>query len=79
LSARSLQRKLQEHDTSFQEVVNDLRRDMASRYLAESRVSVAEVAFLLGFAEVSNFHRAFKRWTGRTPAEWRKRKAATSP
>jgi AraC-like DNA-binding protein len=73
MSTRSLQRRLQEHELSFQQVVNDVRRDLAARYLADSRLSVAEVAFLVGFAEVNNFHRAFKRWTGLTPAECRRR------
>jgi len=49
------------------------RRDIATRYLAGNDVSIAEVAFLLGFSELSSFHRAFKRWTGQTPGEFRTR------
>jgi AraC-like DNA-binding protein len=78
MSARSLQRRLQLQETSFQDVVNDIRCDLARRYLAEPRLSIAEVAFLLGFAEVSNFYRAFRRWTGVTPAELRRRALAPS-
>jgi AraC-like DNA-binding protein len=43
------------------------------RYLADEKVAIAEIAYLLGFSEPSAFHRAFKRWTGRTPAEARPR------
>ncbi len=45
---------------------------MALRYLADARVELGEIAYLLSFSEPSAFHRAFKRWTGRTPAEVRK-------
>jgi AraC-like DNA-binding protein len=75
MSARSLQRRLHDSETSFSRVVEDTRRELATAYLAEPKLSVAEVAFLLGFSEVSNFHRAFKRWTGRTPAEARRQQA----
>ena len=51
----------------------DRRVDLARRYLADPALSISEVAFLLGFSEPSAFHRAFRRWTGTTPAEARKR------
>jgi AraC-like DNA-binding protein len=76
MSARSLQRRLQNEGTSFAEVLSDLRRDRALRYLRDRRISISEVAFLLGFLDVTAFHRAFKRWTGSTPTEYRH--AATS-
>lgn len=72
MSPRSLQRRLQAEDTSFAEVLNDLRRDLSTRYLRDPRISIHEVAFLLGFLDVTAFHRAFKRWTGSTPAEHRR-------
>lgn len=72
MSARSLQRRLQREDTSFAEVLAELRRDLALRYLADRRITIHEVGFLLGFADVSAFHRAFKRWTDSTPAEYRR-------
>ncbi len=72
MSTRSLQRRLQSEGTSFAEVLAELRRDMALRYLQDRRVSIGEVAFLLGFLDVTGFHRAFKRWTGITPAEHRR-------
>jgi AraC-like DNA-binding protein len=72
MSSRSLQRRLRDAGTSFQELRDTLRRDLALRYLEEG-LALAEVAFLIGFTEASNFHRAFKRWTGMTPAEARGR------
>ncbi len=71
MSARSLQRRLQSEGTSFVEVLSDLRRDRALRYLQDPRISISEVAFLLGFLDVTAFHRAFKRWTGSTPTGYR--------
>jgi AraC-like DNA-binding protein len=71
MSARSLQRRLQSEGTSFAEVLSDLRRERALRYLQDPRLTISEVAFLLGFLDVTAFHRAFKRWTGRTPTEYR--------
>jgi AraC-like DNA-binding protein len=72
MSARSLQRRLQSEGTSFAEVLSELRRELSLRYLEDQRISIAEVAFLLGFLDVTGFHRAFKRWTGGTPAEYRR-------
>lgn len=72
MSSRSLQRRLRDAGTSFQDLLDRLRRDLALRYLADG-LAVAEVAFLVGFTEASNFHRAFKRWTGMTPTQARRR------
>jgi AraC-like DNA-binding protein len=72
MSARTLHRRLREAGTSFREVVDGLRQDLAVRYLAEERLAIAEVAYLLGFSEASAFHRSFKRWTSRTPADYRR-------
>src|SRR3989442_306668 len=71
LSARTLQRKLREHGTSHQELLTQMRKDLAMRYLREPAMAICEVAYLLGFSESSAFHRAFKRWTGKTPNEFR--------
>jgi len=71
MSARSLQRRLQSEGVSFAEILSDLRRDRALHYLKDRRISIGEVAFLLGFLDVTAFHRAFKRWTGSTPAAYR--------
>jgi AraC-like DNA-binding protein len=71
MGARTLQRRLAECESTFQEIVDGVRRRYAERYLSDDRLSVSEVAFLVGFSEPSNFHRAFRRWTGTTPAEYR--------
>jgi AraC-like DNA-binding protein len=70
-SQRSLQRQLGATGKSFQDLVAETRRTLAVRLLKESKHSLGEISFLLGFSEPSAFHRAFKRWTGQTPAEAR--------
>ena len=72
MSPRTLQRKLREHDTSHQQLVDELRKSLALRYLDDPSMAIGEVAYLLGFSESSAFHRAFKRWTGQTPNEYRR-------
>lgn len=74
-SERTLQRKLADEGVSFDALLDELRRDLALRYLADPKIAVAEVAYLLGYSEPSPFHRAFKRWTGKTPTEARRRAA----
>lgn len=71
MSARTLQRRLAEQDTSFLDVLEDTRRSLAAQLVAEPGRPLAEVAFLLGFAELRGFYRAFRRWTGETPAAYR--------
>jgi AraC-like DNA-binding protein len=73
MSGRSLQRRLQQEGTTLQELLAGVRRDLAVRHLHDAQESIAEIAFLLGFSEVSTFHRAFKRWTGLTPSAYRRR------
>jgi AraC-like DNA-binding protein len=77
LTSRSLQRRLKDERTSFQIVRDQVRRELASRYL-EDELSMAEISFLLGFSEPSAFFRAFKRWTGLTPLESRARSRAAA-
>ncbi len=72
MTPRTLQRKLQELGTSHNELLEQMRRQLAMRYLREPEMAICEVAYLLGFSESSSFHRAFKRWTGLTPKEFRK-------
>ncbi|NCT81817.1 MAG: AraC family transcriptional regulator [Comamonadaceae bacterium] len=72
LSERSLQRRLDDEGTCFADLVDQVRRELALRYIADERLALGEVAYLLGFAEPSPFHRAFKRWTGTTPAAARR-------
>ena len=72
LSQRSLQRRLDDEGTRFADLVDEVRRELALRYIADERLALGEVAYLLGFAEPSPFHRAFKRWTGTTPSAARR-------
>jgi AraC-like DNA-binding protein len=73
-SERSLQRRLADEGVTFDALLDELRRELALRYLADPKVAIAEIAYLLGYSEPSAFHRAFKRWTGKTPAEARQRR-----
>jgi len=72
ISVRNLQRKLKNIDTSFRELLDEIRRDLAQQYVTSSDVNLSEVTFLLGFSESSTFSRAYKRWHGVTPSEVRK-------
>ena len=71
LSLRSLQRHLSEEGSSYEQVLADTRRDLALQHLAEADCAIGEVAYLLGFADSSSFSRAFKRWTGQSPSQYR--------
>jgi len=71
LSQRSLQRRLKERQTSYEEILSEVRRDLACAYLREERYSVTELAFILGFEDASSFARAFRRWTGASPSAFR--------
>ncbi len=72
MSGRTLQRRLAEEDIRYQDIVSEARRGLAKRLLRASDCSLAEVAFLTGFADQSSFGRAFKRWFGRTPRAYRR-------
>jgi AraC-like DNA-binding protein len=67
VSARTLSRRLVEEGTSFRHTQDEVRHHLAVALLADASVSIAEVAFFLGYAEPAPFHRSFKRWTGTTP------------
>jgi AraC-like DNA-binding protein len=69
---RTLQRRLQARGTSYQEVVTERRRVLASHLLAVPALSLTEVARMVGYPRVSAFHRAFKRWTGTSPQAYRR-------
>jgi AraC-like DNA-binding protein len=73
MSPRTLQRRLADGGSSYQEILGETRREAAERFLAESALSAAEVGYLLGYSEPAAFHRAFKRWHGVTPVEFRRR------
>ncbi len=72
MSVRNLQRKLKNTNTSFRELLDEMRRELAKQYVNNSDVSLSEVTFLLGFSESSSFSRAYKRWHGVTPNVVRK-------
>ena len=71
MSPRTLARRLGDESTSFSDVLEGLRNDLAARYLAGKEFGIAQIAWLLGYQETSAFSRAFKRWTGKAPREMR--------
>ncbi|WP_082793533.1 AraC family transcriptional regulator [Ramlibacter tataouinensis] len=73
LADRTLQRRLQEESTSFQHLLDEARRELARKYLAEERYALNQVADLLGFVDQSNFFRACKRWFSEPPGQYRRR------
>lgn len=70
-SVRQLQRELQAENTSYQQLLEEARKDLAIQHFKNPETSIHDVAFLLGFSEPSAFHRAFKQWTGQTPRSYR--------
>lgn len=75
MSPSTLQLKLSQRDTSFHDILDDTRKQLACAYVRQSAHSITEVAFMLGFTDTSNFTRAFKRWTGVAPSEFRRKSA----
>ena len=71
ISKRSLQRKLQKENTTTRSIYNDLRKELAEKYLQDSHINLIDIAFNLGFSEYSSFSRAFKKWTGISPRAYR--------
>ncbi len=71
LSPRNLQLKLAKKDTSFQDILDSIRQRLATSYLEQSDLSITEITFLLGYADASNFTRAFRRWHGVSPTKYR--------
>lgn len=72
LSPRTLQRRLSDDRVVFNDLLDEMRFAAARSYLAEADIAAREVAYLLGFAEQSSFNRAFKRWSGQTPSQYRR-------
>lgn len=72
-STRSLQRRLSEENTTFAELLDELRRTMALRLLDDPNLAIYEIAFLLGYSEPSTFFRAFRRWQGTSPQAYRQK------
>jgi AraC-like DNA-binding protein len=71
MSPRTLQRQLAGEGTSFSELVDTIRQEMAKACLGDQSLSIDEIAFLLGYADTASFRRSFKRWTGKTPQLFR--------
>ncbi len=70
-TSQTLRRKLKQENTSFQEIKNQVRRDLAIYHLSQSKLGLDQIAQKVGFTETSTFHRAFKKWTGVTPGHYR--------
>lgn len=73
LSRRTLQRRLKAEKTSFQKVLQEVRRELSVRYLSDARLKALEVAMLLGYSNISSFTTAFKSWYDMPPAEYRQK------
>jgi AraC-like DNA-binding protein len=76
LSKRSLQRQLAAESLAYQEVLNQVRQELALHYLSRTAISAGEISWLLGFHESNSFIRAFRSWTGTTPAAYRQGRAS---
>lgn len=72
MSSRTLKRKLQQLGTSYQRILDDLRKGLAVEYLTQTERTVDEIAVQLGYSDASNFARAFRRWTRRSPSDYRR-------
>lgn len=73
ISVRNLQRRLHAEGVSFKHLLDETRKDLATQYIQDSHRRIGEITYLLGFSEPSNFTRAFRRWTGVSPNEFRQR------
>ena len=71
MSARTLQRKLLEEGVTFHALMKEARREMAQHYLGQPSLELNETAYLLGYEDPNSFIRAFHRWEGTSPGEWR--------
>jgi AraC-like DNA-binding protein len=79
MSARTLQRRLEEEGIRFSTVLDETRSRVAKKLLADPKLALAEVAYKIGFSDLATFSRAFKRWTGVPPGTFRRRTAPRSP
>lgn len=74
MSLRNLHSKLEQKSNSYQEIMEDLRSNLARQYVEQKNLPITEITYLLGFSDTSNFSRAFKRWTGQSPSDYRNNK-----
>jgi AraC-like DNA-binding protein len=78
LTPRTLQRRLVDASTSYQALLDEVRRDTARRLLSATDLGIGEIAFLLGYTELNSFSRAFRGWEGTTPLRWRRAETPTA-
>ena len=71
MSVRSLQRRLKDEGLTWQQLIENTRRVLVERHLRQPGMSITQLAFLLGFADVSSFSRAFRKWYGASPSQLR--------
>src|SRR5215813_11360595 len=71
LSTRTLQRRLTGEHATFQQLLEEARRELARHYLLHSKLELNQTAYLLGYEDANSFFRAFHAWEGTTPAQWR--------
>ena len=79
MSESTLARHLEDEGTTFKSLLEDLRRRLALAYIRRSELPISEIALLLGFSQAAAFHRAFRRWTGATPLEYRRAPVLPNP
>lgn len=72
VSSRTLRRQLSKLDTSYQRILNQVRRELSIDYLTQTLISIDDISTLIGFSDVTNFRHAFKKWVGKTPSFYRK-------
>jgi transcriptional regulator GlxA family with amidase domain len=76
MSTRTLRRKLRAENRTFREIQDELRMQIATKYLRDTELNIDEISFALGFSDAANFGHAFRRWTKRAPNELRRVDAA---
>lgn len=76
MSSRSLLNKLEDKGTSYKEILEQLRSSLAQQYIEQHNKSISEITYLLGFSDTSSFSRAFRRWTGKSPSDYRAHNSA---
>ena len=79
ISTRTLQRRLTEKRLTFQQILEDARRELARHYLLQSALDLSETAYLLGYEDANSFFRAFHQWEGESPSRWRERQSRRVP
>jgi AraC-like DNA-binding protein len=74
MSTSTLRRRLSARNNNYQNILNEIRCDLASEYLQHSQMPVEKISDLLGYSDPGNFSHAFKNWTGESPRNWRQLK-----